>query len=113
MSESITSSIRESAFKREHTYKRRIGRKAGQISLLFGRQRALETRSKCAVGITLHELITATRLAKAKRELRETNLTLDRIANRCSLECPEYLSVLFWKHRNMTPREYHEQHRQK
>ena len=60
-----------------------------------------------------HELITATRLAKAERLLRETNLTMDRIANHCGLEYAECLSVLFRKHRNMTPGEYRQQHRQK
>jgi LacI family transcriptional regulator len=76
-------------------------------------RRALETRFKRALGKTPHQLITATRLAKAERLLRETNLTLDRIANRCGLEYAEYLSVLFRKHRDMTPGEYRQQHRQK
>ena len=75
-------------------------------------RRVLETRFKAQTGKTPHELIVASRLAQAERLLRETNLTLDRIADRCGLEYPEYLSVLFRKHRNTTPGEYRRQHRQ-
>jgi LacI family transcriptional regulator len=74
-------------------------------------RRALETRFKHVLYKTPHQLITATRLAKSERLLRETNLTLDLIANRCGLEYAEYLNVLFRKHRNMTPGEYRQQHR--
>ena len=75
-------------------------------------RRTLETRFKKVLNKTPHELITITRLSKAERLLRETTLTLDQIAARCGLEYPEYLSVLFRKHRNMTPGEYRQQHRQ-
>ena len=75
-------------------------------------RRALETRFKKVLNKTPHELITITRLSKAERLLRETALTLDQIAGRCGLEYPEYLSVLFRKHRNMTPGEFRQQHRQ-
>ena len=75
-------------------------------------RRTLETRFKKVLNKTPHELITITRLSKAERLLRETALTLDQIAGRCGLEYPEYLSVLFRKHRNMTPGEYRQQHRQ-
>ena len=74
-------------------------------------RRALETRFKKALGKTPHALIIETRLSKAERCLRETALTLERIADRCGFEYPEYLSVLFKKHRNMTPGEYRQQHR--
>lgn len=74
-------------------------------------RRVLETRFKSSLGKTPHELITSTRIARAERLLRETNFTLDRIANRCGLEYAEYLNVLFRKHRNMTPGEYRRQHR--
>lgn len=66
-------------------------------------RRTLEARFKQAVSKSPHQLIIETRLAKAERILRETNLTLDRIANLCGLEYAEYLSVLFRKHRGMTP----------
>ncbi|MDB4475638.1 DNA-binding transcriptional regulator [Pirellulales bacterium] len=75
-------------------------------------RRTLETRFKKVLNKTPHELITITRLSKAERLLRETTLTLDQIAARCGLEYSEYLSVLFRKHRNMTPGEYRQQHRQ-
>ena len=75
-------------------------------------RRTLETRFKKVLNKTPHELITITRLSKAERLLRETALTLDQIAGRCGLEYPEYLSVLFRKHRNMTPGEFRQQHRQ-
>jgi LacI family transcriptional regulator len=74
-------------------------------------RRALETRFKKALGKTPHALIIETRLSKAERCLRETTLTLEQIADRCGFEYPEYLSVLFKKHRNMTPGEYRQQHR--
>ncbi len=74
-------------------------------------RRALETRFKKALGKTPHTLIIETRLSKAERCLRETALTLEQIADRCGFEYPEYLSVLFKKHRNMTPGEYRQQHR--
>jgi len=74
-------------------------------------RRALETRFKKALGKTPHALIIETRLSKAERCLRETALTLEQIADRCGFEYPEYLSVLFKKHRNMTPGEYRQQHR--
>ncbi|MEM1228028.1 MAG: DNA-binding transcriptional regulator [Planctomycetota bacterium] len=76
-------------------------------------RRVLETRFKRAIGKTPHELITSTRIALAERLLRETSLTLDQIAHRCGLEYAEYLSVLFRKHRNMTPGAYRQQHRDK
>ncbi|MDO7714061.1 MAG: DNA-binding transcriptional regulator [Pirellulales bacterium] len=74
-------------------------------------RRALEKRFKKALGKTPHALIIETRLSKAERCLRETALTLEQIADRCGFEYPEYLSVLFKKHRNMTPGEYRQQHR--
>lgn len=76
-------------------------------------RRTLEARFKQAVSKSPHQLIIETRLAKAERLLRETNLTLDRIANLCGLEYAEYLSVLFRKHRGMTPGVYRQRHRQK
>jgi LacI family transcriptional regulator len=48
----------------------------------------------------------------AERLLRETSLTLDKIAIRCGVEYPEYLNVLFRKHRSMTPGQYRQKHRQ-
>ena len=75
-------------------------------------RRALEKRFKDALGKTPHALIIETRLSKAERYLRETSLTLEQIATRCGFEYSEYLSVLFKKHRNMTPGVYRQQHRQ-
>ena len=66
-------------------------------------RRSLETRFKKALGKTPHALIIETKLSKAERCLRETALTLEQIATRCGFEYSEYLSVLFKKHRNMTP----------
>lgn len=75
-------------------------------------RRVLEARFKQSLGRTPHELITATRLSMAERLLRETSLTLDKIAIRCGVEYPEYLNVLFRKHRSMTPGQYRQKHRQ-
>ncbi len=69
-------------------------------------RRALELRFKSLLGKTPHELIIATRIAKAEILLRDTSLPLQRIAYQCGIEHPEYLSVLFRKHRGMTPGEF-------
>ncbi|MEM6468037.1 MAG: DNA-binding transcriptional regulator [Planctomycetota bacterium] len=74
-------------------------------------RRVLEARFKQELGKTPHELITTARLALAERLLRETSFTLDQVAHRCGLEYAEYLSVLFRKHRQMTPGAYRQQHR--
>lgn len=75
-------------------------------------RRVLEARFKATLSKTPHELITATRLSMAERLLRETSLTLDKIAIRCGVEYPEYLNVLFRKHRQMTPGQYRQKYRQ-
>ena len=74
-------------------------------------RRALERRFKSAMGQTPHEFIVATRLARAQRLLRETTLTLDKVAQRCGIEYAEYLNAMFRKHLNMTPGEYRRQNR--
>lgn len=69
-------------------------------------RRVLETRFKESLGQTPHELIVSTRLARAEQLLRETTLTLDRIAERVGVEHAEYLSVMFRRHRGVTPGSY-------
>lgn len=66
-------------------------------------RRVLETRFQETLGQTPHDLIVATRLSRAEQLLRETPLTLDRIAHRVGVEHAEYLSVLFKKHHGVTP----------
>ncbi|MCG8650555.1 MAG: substrate-binding domain-containing protein, partial [Pirellulales bacterium] len=75
-------------------------------------RRVLELRFKAAIGKTPHQMIIDTRLTKAELLLRETTLPLDRIADRCGIEYPEYLSVLFRKHRGTTPGQYRKAHRE-
>lgn len=69
-------------------------------------RRVLETRFKAATGQTPHQLIVATRLAKAEQLLRETPLSLSQIAQRVGVEHAEYLSVMFRKHHGVTPGAY-------
>lgn len=69
-------------------------------------RRVLETRFKKSLGMTPHELIAATRLARAEELLRDTDLSLGQIARRIGLESGEYLNVLFRRHRDETPGEY-------
>lgn len=75
-------------------------------------RRVLENRFKQFTGQTPHELITATRLTRAEQLLRETKLNLSQIAQRVGLEHAEYLSVLFRKHRGITPGAYRESQKQ-
>ncbi|QEG22464.1 DNA-binding transcriptional regulator [Mariniblastus fucicola] len=74
-------------------------------------RRVLERRFKSSMDITPHEFIVETRLSHAERLLRETNLTLDKVAHRCGIEYAEYLNALFRKHRGMTPGEYRRQNK--
>jgi LacI family transcriptional regulator len=74
-------------------------------------RRALELRFKSALGKTPHDLITATRIARAEQLLRETSLSLEQIAQRCGFEYPEYLSRLFRKETGTTPGLYRASHR--
>ena len=69
-------------------------------------RRALELRFKSMLGKTPHELIVSTRIAKAEMLLRDTSLSLQNIAYQCGIEHPEYLCVLFKKHRGTTPGEF-------
>jgi LacI family transcriptional regulator len=87
----------------------RVGDVVGVTSLT---RRVLETRFKTLLGKTPHEMIVSTRIAQAEQLLRDTSLTLDRIAYRCGIEHAEYLSVLFRKHKGITPGQYRMTHRQ-
>ncbi len=74
-------------------------------------RRALELRFHAALGMTPHEMITATRLARAEQLLRETSLSVEQIAYRCGFEYPEYLIRLFRKQKGITPGAYRQAHR--
>ncbi|MEM6978763.1 MAG: DNA-binding transcriptional regulator [Planctomycetota bacterium] len=73
-------------------------------------RRVFETRFQTLLNKTPHALIIQTRIARAESLLRDTHLTLDRIANRCGMEYAEYLNVLFRKTHDMTPGDFGQKH---
>lgn len=83
------------------------------VSMTKLTRRALELRFKNALGKTPHEMITASRIARAEQLLRDTNLSVEEITYRCGFEYPEYLGRLFRKKNGVTPSAYRNTHRQK
>ncbi|WP_206797557.1 AraC family transcriptional regulator [Amycolatopsis sp. MtRt-6] len=61
---------------------------------------------RAATGQTPHRFLTELRVEEAKRLLRETGLTLDRIAPRCGFTSPGALSAAFVRHTGIRPSAY-------
>ncbi|MEU5265485.1 AraC family transcriptional regulator [Amycolatopsis sp. NPDC021455] len=61
---------------------------------------------RAATGQTPHRFLTGLRVDEAKRLLRETDLTLDRIAPRCGFTSPGALSAAFARHTGTRPSAY-------
>jgi LacI family transcriptional regulator len=74
-------------------------------------RRVFEFRFQKMLGCTPHEMITRTRLDRVKELLRETDLTLDNIANSCGYRHVEYLTTSFRKQTGVTPSTYRRQAR--
>ncbi|MEI6714771.1 MAG: DNA-binding transcriptional regulator [Verrucomicrobiota bacterium] len=66
-------------------------------------RRELELRFQKYVGRSPHQEILRNRLDRAKRLLRETELGLAEVADRCGFEHPEYFSVVFKREEQLTP----------
>jgi len=66
-------------------------------------RRNLEVRFKNARGITLHQEITERRLDQACKLLKQTDLTIETIANECAFPSVQRFHVLFKRAYGMTP----------
>jgi LacI family transcriptional regulator len=69
-------------------------------------RRAFEKRFQKAIGKTPHAEILAAKLNFVKRLLKDTELSLEEIANRSGFTHPEYLSVAFKRETSVSPSEY-------
>jgi len=65
-------------------------------------------RFRKAFRITPSEFVRNLRIRKAAELLKETDMTLDQIAERCGYENGFYLSLVFAKHMGMRPSKYRE-----
>lgn len=74
-------------------------------------RRTLERRFRSARKRTVIEELTACRLSRAQRLLRETHLSVKQIASLTGFSSPDYLATVFRKKLNMPPRGY--RHRQR
>lgn len=72
---------------------------------------ALKERFRQWVGRSVHEEITLTRVAEAKRMLATTDLSLLQIAHRLGYRQQEYLGVVFKQHTGKTPGQFREEAR--
>lgn len=66
----------------------------------------LETRFKEAIGRSIHAEIQRVQLQSVKKLLRETDLTIEKIARRTGFRYVQYLANVFRKHEGQTPGEY-------
>ncbi len=69
-------------------------------------RRVLESRFRKLIGRTPHEEISRVQLDRVKELLRETDLPLARIAQRCGFKHSEYLSAVFRKKLGVTTSAY-------
>ena len=71
----------------------------------------LQRQFKAILGRTVHDEIVATRLARAKQLLAETDLPIAAIARRCGFRHQEYLGYVFRTRGGQTPAAYRRQSR--
>ena len=69
-------------------------------------RRKLEYQFVEAIGCTPHAMITRIRLSRVSQLLRESELSLEEIANRCGFEHPEYMSVVFKRMTGISPGQF-------
>lgn len=72
-------------------------------------RRVFESRFCKATGQSPHEAILSQKLKRVEQLLRESDLSLERIANKAGFEHPEYMSVAFRKFYKMSPGRYRTQ----
>jgi len=102
--------IRAMAFIREHACDHKVG--VDEVADATGVcRRTLEVRFVTAMNRTVHEEIRQTRLERARRLLHDTELTIDRVAERSGFGTPEHFSFLFRKMCGVTPRQYRRESR--
>ena len=73
-------------------------------------RRVLEARFKKLVGRSPHEEIERVRLARVQELLRQTDLTLEDVAEKTGFQHAEYLSALFKKRMGIPPSIYRKRH---
>ncbi len=79
----------------------------GDIAKQLGvTRRTLERRFLAACGHTMQDELTACRLSRAKRLLRETHLPIKHIAYSVGFSKPEYMATVFQRKLHTTPRQY-------
>lgn len=66
-------------------------------------RRSLERRFNDLLGRSIHSEIARLQLERAKTLLRDTNLSLDQIAEKAGFHHPEYMSAVFKKQIGITP----------
>ncbi|HET7838506.1 MAG TPA: AraC family transcriptional regulator, partial [Rectinemataceae bacterium] len=76
------------------------------LEVVSASRRALETRFRAALGRSLHEEILRVRLARAKRLLGETSLTVERIAADCGFGALQRFHAAFKEAEGMSPGEW-------
>lgn len=69
-------------------------------------RRKLEYQFVEEIGCTPHAMISRIRLARVSHLLRESELSLEEIANRCGFEHPEYMSVVFKRMTGLSPGQF-------
>ncbi len=74
------------------------------------KRRALETHVREETGQTLHELLLAHRLQRARHLLLQTPLTIQQVAFACGFQNAARFSVVFREQHGCAPREYRQDH---
>jgi LacI family transcriptional regulator len=76
------------------------------LAVASASRRSLETRFRAQMGRSLHEEILRAKLARAKRLLRDTDTTIDRIADESGFGAPGRFHTAFREAEGMTPGEW-------
>src|SRR5690606_2747670 len=72
-------------------------------------RRSLERRFHDLLGRSIHTEITRLQLERAKKLLRDTNVSLESVAVKAGFRHPEYMSAVFRKHLDTTPGRFRRQ----
>jgi LacI family transcriptional regulator len=76
------------------------------LAVVSASRRALEVRFRSALGRSLHEEIQRVRLARARRLLRETGLTMEQIASDCGFGALQRFHAAFKEAEGVPPGEW-------